>query len=258
MDLSRNVVFPADGGSWLRQNPSTALFAEVMAASPEPFSMLGGPITVVLLHGYTGAPAELSLLAEALHEQGFGVEAPLLAGHGTCLEDLMPVQPSQWLEQVDGVVDRLLDHGKRVVVAGLSLGSILAIQAGIRRPGVEAVIAYSPPIVSGDPRALIAPLLSLLLPSVPRPADDFVDPATAERLWKYPRWPSPLLRACAGSHRLHSQASRQSASTLVGDGQHARQGDHAPRRGVTPASNRLRACASALVGGQWSRDHRRC
>ena len=164
--------------------------AELIAASPEPFSMPGGPITVVLLHGYTGAPAELFLLAEALHAQGFGVEAPLLVGHGTCLEDLMPVQPRQWLEQVDGVVDRLLDQGQRVVVAGLSLGSILAIQAGMRRPRVEAVIAYSPPIVSGDPRALIAPLLSLLLPSVPRPADDFVDPATAERVWKYPRWPS--------------------------------------------------------------------
>jgi len=175
------------GSPQFRQRKSAALG---MAASPEPFSMPGGPITVVLLHGYTGAPAELSQLAEALHAQGFGVEAPLLVGHGTCLADLMPVQPSQWLEQVDGVVDRLLDQGQRVVVAGLSLGSILAIQAGIRRPAVEAVIAYSPPIVSGDPRARIAPVLSLLFPSVPRPADDFIDPSTAERLWKYPRWPS--------------------------------------------------------------------
>jgi carboxylesterase len=175
------------GSPQFRQRKSAALG---MAASPEPFSMPGGPITVVLLHGYTGAPAELSQLAEALHAQGFGVEAPLLVGHGTCLADLMPVQPSQWLEQVDGVVDRLLDQGQRVVVAGLSLGSILAIQAGMRRPAVEAVIAYSPPIVSGDPRARIAPVLSLLFPSVPRPADDFIDPSTAERLWKYPRWPS--------------------------------------------------------------------
>jgi carboxylesterase len=175
------------GSPQFRQRKSAALG---MAVSPEPFSMPGGPITVVLLHGYTGAPAELSQLAEALHAEGFGVEAPLLVGHGTCLADLMPVQPSQWLEQVDGVVDRLLDQGQRVVVAGLSLGSILAIQAGMRRPAVEAVIAYSPPIVSGDPRARIAPVLSLLFPSVPRPADDFIDPSTAERLWKYPRWPS--------------------------------------------------------------------
>ena len=67
---------------------------EVTAASPHSLSMPGGPITVVLLHGYTGSPAELSLLAEAIHAEGFGVEAPLLVGHGTCLEDLMPVRPS--------------------------------------------------------------------------------------------------------------------------------------------------------------------
>ena len=164
--------------------------AESMAASPEPFSLPGGPITVVLIHGYTGSPAEFSLLAEALHAEGFGVEAPLLAGHGTCLEDLMPVQPSQWVAQIDAVVGRLLDQGQRVVVAGLSLGSILAIQVGMKRPEVEAVITYSPPIMSGDLRAWIAPVLALLLPSVRRPADDFVDPTTAERLWNYSRWPS--------------------------------------------------------------------
>ena len=163
---------------------------EFMAASPEPFSMAGGPITVVLVHGYTGTPAEFSLLADAINAEGFGIEAPLLVGHGTCVEDLMRVQPRQWLAQIDAVVLRLLAGGQRVVVAGLSLGSILAIQAGMRHPGVEAVIAYSPPIVSGDPRARIAPLLSLVLPSVPRPADDFVDPAAADRLWRYPSWPS--------------------------------------------------------------------
>ena len=161
-----------------------------MAASPDPFCRPGGPITVVLVHGYTGSPAEMSLLADALYEKGFAVEAPLLVGHGTCLEDLMPVQPRQWLEQIDAVVDRLLAKGQRVVLAGLSLGSILAIQAGIRRPAVDAVIAYSPPIISGDPRALIAPLLSLVLPSVPGPVDDFVDLETVDRLWRYSRWPS--------------------------------------------------------------------
>ena len=168
--------------------------AEVMAASPEPFSMPGGPITVVLLHGYTGAPAELSLLAEALHQHGFAVEAPLLVGHGTCLEDLMPVQPSQWLEQVDVVVDRLLDHGQRVVVAGLSLGSILAIQAGMRRPAVEAVIAFTNR--GGDPRALIAPLLSLLLFRCRvLPTISWI--SNSERLWKVHVGPVVCVRVLA-------------------------------------------------------------
>ncbi len=159
-------------------------------ASPEPFGLAGGSVTVLLLHGFTGSPAELRMLAHALHAEGYGVEVPLLVGHGTQLEDLMQIEPRQWLEQIDVLVNRLHDQGQRVVVAGLSLGSILALQAGMRHPDIEAVIAYSPPIVSGDPRALIAPLLARLLPSVPRPAEDFVDPRTAERIWTYGRWPS--------------------------------------------------------------------
>ena len=64
------------------------------------------------------------------------------------------------------------------------------IQAGLRHPEVEAVMAYSPPIISGDPRVLIAPLLARVFSSVARPAEDYVDPATAERIWTYGRWPS--------------------------------------------------------------------
>ena len=128
-------------------------------------------MTVVLLHGFTGSPAELRLLARVLNAQGFGVEAPLLAGHGTRLEDLMEIEPRQWLEQIDALVLRLRNQGQRVVVAGLSLGSILALQAGLRHPEVEAVMAYSPPIISGDPRALIAPLLALSLIHISEPRD---------------------------------------------------------------------------------------
>ena len=161
-----------------------------MSASPDPIVLPGGSTTVVLVHGYSGSPAELGLLADSLQREGYGVECPLLVGHGTCLEDLMPVDPDQWLKQIEAVVDRLQHEGQSVVVGGLSLGAILALQVARRRPCIQGVITYSPPIISGDPRALVAPLLARLLTSVPRPADDFVDPTTAERIWTYNRWPS--------------------------------------------------------------------
>lgn len=164
--------------------------SEGVSASPDPIVLPGGSTTVVLVHGYSGSPAELGLLADSLQREGYGVECPLLVGHGTCLEDLMPVEPDQWLKQIDAVVDRLQHQGQSVVVGGLSLGAILALQVARRRPCIQGVITYSPPIISGDPRALVAPLLARLLTSVPRPADDFVDPTTAERIWTYNRWPS--------------------------------------------------------------------
>ena len=151
-------------------------------------------MTVVLVHGFTGSPAELRLLAHALHAQGFGVEAPLLAGHGTRLDDLMEIEPRQWLEQIDALVVRLRKQGQRVVVAGLSLGSILALQAGLRHRDVEAVMAYSPPIISGDPRALIAPLLARVLPSVhDRPRILWIQPP---QIASGPMDVGPVVAAC--------------------------------------------------------------
>lgn len=161
-----------------------------VSASADPIVLPGGSTTVVLIHGYTGSPAEMDLLARALQREGYGVECPLLAGHGTCLADLIPVEPHQWLTQIEDVVDRLQRQGQSVVVGGLSLGSILALQLARRRPSIQGVITYSPPIISGDRRAWVAPLLSRLVASVPRPPDDFVDPTTAERIWTYDRWPS--------------------------------------------------------------------
>ena len=146
-------------------------------------------MTVVLIHGFTGSPSELKLLAEALNAEGYGVEVPLLVGHGTNLKDLMGVHPQQWIDPLDVLIARLLSEGQRVVVGGLSLGSILGLQLALRYPQIKALLLYSPPIRSGDPRRFLAPFLIRFIQSLPKPASDFVDPIAAERLWSYDRYP---------------------------------------------------------------------
>ncbi|MFM8424752.1 MAG: alpha/beta hydrolase, partial [Chloroflexota bacterium] len=42
-----------------------------------------GPVGVFLSHGFTATTAEVRLFARWLHEKGFSVGGPLLAGHGT-------------------------------------------------------------------------------------------------------------------------------------------------------------------------------
>ena len=186
---------------------------------------------MVLVHGFTGSPAEMRLLAHALHSQGFGVEAPLLAGHGTQLDDLMEIEPRQWLEQIDALVLRLRNQGQRVVVAGLSLGSILALQAGLRHRDVEAVMAYSPPIISGDPRALIAPLLARVLPSVPRPAEDCGSSHCRAHL-DLRTLAQSLQRACAGVDPGDATSAGGTAATASGGGQPQGSRDHGAWRGM--------------------------
>ena len=114
-------------------------------------------MTVVLIHGFTGSPSELQLLAEALNTEGYGVEVPLLMGHGTNLNELMGVHPQQWIDPLDALITRLLSEGQKVVVGGLSLGSILSLQLALRYPQIKALLLYSPPVRGGDPRRLLAP-----------------------------------------------------------------------------------------------------
>ena len=74
---------------------------------------------MILVHGFTGSPAEMRLLAEACHQQGYAVEVPLLEGHGTVLDDLVPLQPQRWIDQLDGVIRAQLERGQQVVLGGL-------------------------------------------------------------------------------------------------------------------------------------------
>ncbi len=160
-----------------------------MSASPQPLSLPGGAVTVVLIHGFTGSPAEMGLLAEAFHSAGYGVEVPLLAGHGTSLKDLISVRSKQWIDPLDALIARLLSERKTVVVGGLSLGAILTLQLAVRYPEIQALLLYAPPIRSRDPRRFLAPLLTRFTQSLPKPPSDFCDPLAAERLWSYERYP---------------------------------------------------------------------
>ncbi len=44
----------------------------------------------LVLHGFTGNCNSMRGLAEAFHAAGYSVELPLLPGHGTAIEDMLP------------------------------------------------------------------------------------------------------------------------------------------------------------------------
>ena len=66
-----------------------ATVATEILAGAEPFSATGGPVGVLVLHGFTGNPQSMRPLANAFAAAGFAVELPLAArarherrGHG--------------------------------------------------------------------------------------------------------------------------------------------------------------------------------
>jgi len=101
--------------------------------STAPFYWKGGPAGCLLLHGLTGTPYEMRFLGERLHAAGYTVHAVRLAGHGTRVEELEQTGSAQWYRSVERGLDRLRNDCRWVVVAGLSLGSLLALRLAHRR-----------------------------------------------------------------------------------------------------------------------------
>jgi len=59
-----------------------------LALPAQPDRTGGRAIGVLLVHGFTGSPASLKPWGQALADQGYAVEVPLLPGHGTRWQDL--------------------------------------------------------------------------------------------------------------------------------------------------------------------------
>ena len=88
---------------------------------------------VLAFHGFTGTPQEVALVVDVARELGLGAEAPLLPGHGARVSDLAPLRFADWLAAAEAHYARLAADGP-VVVAGLSMGSLLAFHLAANHP----------------------------------------------------------------------------------------------------------------------------
>ncbi|MBI3168961.1 MAG: alpha/beta fold hydrolase [Chloroflexi bacterium] len=104
----------------------------------------GGPVGVFLSHGYTAT--KVCLFAKRLHEKGFSVAGPLLAGHGTQPSDLNCVHWQDWVESGEKVYQQLVTHCKHVFLAGESMGGLVALYLANRHPAARGVLLYAPAI----------------------------------------------------------------------------------------------------------------
>ncbi|CAM3975755.1 alpha/beta hydrolase [Paracidovorax anthurii] len=101
---------------------------------------------VLLVHGLTGTPNEMRLIAKGLHRAGFTVLAVQLAGHCGTQDDLVATRWQDWVASVRRGADRLMQRtGQPLVACGLSMGAVLALALAIERPRqVAGVVALSP------------------------------------------------------------------------------------------------------------------
>lgn len=100
----------------------------------------------LLLHGLTGMPSEMRPVARRLRQLGVETETPLLAGHGGSYKEMLGTTWRDWLKGAHEAFDELASRCDRVIVVGLSMGSMLAMNLAARDPRVAGIVLMSPTV----------------------------------------------------------------------------------------------------------------
>ena len=102
---------------------------------------------IVFYHGYTNAPPQYKLLGEQFHQAGYNVLAPRLPHHGLqdpLTTDQMNLTAEELITLAQETTDIAFGLGKRVTIAGLSCGGVMAGWAAAFRPDVFLAMGMAP------------------------------------------------------------------------------------------------------------------
>lgn len=95
-------------------------------------------ISVLLIHGTFSSPLYFRQMAERFFDKGYNVITILLPGHwDKNIYQMDHITNQSWSEETDRGYRYALDAGERVILAGHSLGGLLAIEQAIKRPASE-------------------------------------------------------------------------------------------------------------------------
>jgi carboxylesterase len=133
----------------------------------EPFLLPGGKRGVLLVHGFTGSPAQMRLLGDYLQARGYTVFGPRLCGHGTTVEEMAETGWRHWYSAVEDGYHILKALCDDVAVAGLSMGALLAFNLAAEYP-VRKVASLSAPVFIADRRMPLLPVYRMFRKYVPQ------------------------------------------------------------------------------------------
>ncbi|MHC1740759.1 MAG: alpha/beta hydrolase [Anaerolineaceae bacterium] len=156
----------------------------------EPFFIKGGPVGCLLLHGFTGTPFEMRLLARSLAPEGYTIMAPRLFGHATDPRDMLRARWWDWIGNVEDSLNILKGCTDRQVLLGLSMGGILTMLAAARYK-IDAAVSFSTPYsLPEDPRIKYLRWLYWLAPQQGKGKPDWHNSEAIKDHIDYPYFPT--------------------------------------------------------------------
>ncbi len=145
----------------------------------EPVSHRGvSDVGVLVVHGFTGSPASMRSVSDAMIAAGHHVEAPRLPGHGTSVDDLTTRRWADWYGAAEAALDALQERVERTVVVGQSMGGSLALALALAHPELAGVACINPATrrPGDDVIELIDDLLEDGFEIAPGEGSDIADP----------------------------------------------------------------------------------
>lgn len=156
--------------------------ADVMAGCEAWSHVAGSTVGVLVVHGFTGTPASVRGIAEAMAAAGHDVELPRLPGHGTAVDDMLTTSWADWAGEVGDAVDRLSARVSRIVAVGQSMGGTLVLRAALDRPEIGALVLVNPltRVRDAETMALLDDLLDDDVRVAPGAGSDIADPDSSD------------------------------------------------------------------------------
>ena len=182
--------------------------------------MAGASPAVLALHGFGGTPLEIALVVDVARELGLRAHAPLLPGHGTRVDELARSGWDDWLGEAEAALDELASDGP-VIVAGLSMGSLLAAHLAATRPDDVlglALLANAAWLGWPFPTLALDLIRKLRLPdfSMPKPGADIADPEARRTHLTYDAQPvHAAVRVLEAGRRVRAELERVRCPTLI-------------------------------------------
>lgn len=150
---------------------------------------------VLLIHGFTGTPDSMRPVVNKLHDDGFTVSAPLLAGHGTTPENLAETSWKDWFQSAQSAYMDLHEKCSKIFVTGLSLGALLTLKLAMEYPqSISAISCLATPLYLKSWASNLLPIIwhtpiRILYKFQKKLGVDIKDPMAKENFWNYDRMP---------------------------------------------------------------------
>jgi carboxylesterase len=147
----------------------------------QPFAHDGGPVGIVLSHGFTGTPASMRPWADHLAAAGYTVRLPLLPGHGGTWQETNRTRWPQWYDAIERAYDEVAARCDIVFAAGLSMGGTLVTRLAEQKGNaIAGLVLVNPSFGTHKAAEKLAPYVSWLVRSRPSIGGDIKKPGVEE------------------------------------------------------------------------------